>query len=84
MPFSGGTDTKFVAGIDTSKTYTPASGASTVTDMSNVPFTLGQVVTRKGVAGLPCRYKFVLVEDLALVAGLLLSLVPPERSEVTS
>ena len=58
-----------IAGIDTSKTYTPASGASTVTDVSNLPYSLGEVVERKGVNGGICQYKFILVEDLALVAG---------------
>lgn len=51
---------------DTSRTYTPASGSGTVTDVTNLPVTLGTVwedpTTLK-------RYKFVLVEDAAVEVG---------------
>lgn len=55
---------------DLSRTYTPASGSGTVTDVSNLPYTLGTVVQNENGSK---RYKFVLVEDLALVVGNLVS-----------
>lgn len=69
MTFSGGANGLMVAGIDTSQTYTPKSGSGTVTDVSNLPYTLGTVISRKGSDGFTRRYKFVLVEDAALAAG---------------
>lgn len=54
---------------DTSKTYTPRSGLSTVTDISNLPYALGTTVVTKTAAGQELRYKMVLAEDAALVVG---------------
>lgn len=85
MSFTGGANTLMVAGIDTTKTYTPTSGAGTVTDVSNLPYTLGTVVARKGSDGQMRRYKFVLVEDAALVSGQLVCYTTDDNDyEVTN
>lgn len=85
MVFTAGADPKFIVGIDTSKTYTAASGASTATDWSNLPFTPGQVVSRRGADGFTRNFKFVLVEDLALVAGNLVCYTTDDNNyEVTA
>lgn len=68
--------------VDTSKTYVPASGASTVTDVTNLPFSLGTVVQNKDGTK---RYKLVLVEDKALVSGDLVCYTTDDNGyEVTS
>ena len=70
---------------DTSRTYTPASGASTVTDVSNLPMALGTVVKDKDSNGMEIRWKLVLVEDQALVAGDLVCYTTDDNHyEVTS
>jgi len=51
---------------DLTMTYTPNSGAGTVTDTSNLPVELGTVAQS---ADGQKRYKFVLVEDQAAVVG---------------
>lgn len=51
---------------DTSLTYIPNSGAGTVTDVSNLPASLGTVAQN---ADGSVRYKLVLVEDQAAVVG---------------
>ena len=51
---------------DTTRTYTPASGSGTVTDLTNLPVPPGfRFESRDGRV----RYKFVLVEDLDLAVG---------------
>ena len=51
---------------DTTRTYTPASGSGTVTDLTNLPVPPGfRFESRDGRV----RYKFVLVEDADLVVG---------------
>lgn len=56
---------------DVTATYTPASGTGTVTDVSNLPWRLGTVIQGRGTnnAAEQVFYKFVLVEDAALVVG---------------
>ena len=57
-----------VAGVDLTKTYIPRSGASTVTDVTNLPYSLGTVIS-KGAGAQERRYKFVLAEDADIEAG---------------
>lgn len=59
-----GADLKAIAGVDTSRTYTPASGSGTVTDTTNLPYPLGTVISR-GTTGTDGerRFKLVLQED---------------------
>ena len=63
-----GANPLMVVGADLTKTYVPASGASTVTDISNLPFAPGTIITKVS-AGNERRYKFVLVEDADVEAG---------------
>ena len=53
-----------VVGVDFSRTYVPASGLGTVTDTTNLPYSLGQVVSvsSRGTGG-EIRWKMVLQED---------------------
>lgn len=51
---------------DTSLTYVPNSGAGTVTDVSNLPASLGTVAQS---ADGQKRYKLVMAEDAALTVG---------------
>lgn len=62
------TDPLMLVGADTTKTYTPASGASTVTDISNLPFSPGATIVKRS-GGIERRYRFFLVEDLDVAAG---------------
>lgn len=56
---------------DVTRTYTPASGSGTVTNVSNLPVKLGTVVQGRGTndATEQVFYKFVLAEDAAIAAG---------------
>lgn len=60
-----------VAGVDLTKTYTPASGAATVTDVTNLPYALGTVISKSSGAQ-EKRYKFVMIVDQTTVVGDLL------------
>ncbi len=53
-------------GIDLTTNVTPASGSGTVTDVSNLPYTLGMVWTHPQTN---VKYRFVLAEDVDIASG---------------
>ena len=59
-----------VVGIDTTLNITPTSGAGTFTDVTNLPYALGTVISRgsRSTTG-ERRYKLVLMEDGDSVVG---------------
>ena len=63
-----GANIKSIAGCDTSLTYTAASGLSTATDVSNLPYAPGTVISKSDGA-MEKRYKLCLIEDAAVTVG---------------